>query len=310
VEKRADRKKGKKLWLKVTLAIIALLIIGVGIFAFTIYNNAKQTVNKKMHEPVDSIDTNVTIEKIKGSKPLHILLMGTDEREGDVGRSDAMMIMTLDPKNEQMKVLSIPRDTRTEIVGKGTEDKINHAYAFGGSDMSVATVENMFDMELDFYIRMNMEGLESVVDTLGGITVDNDYEWSEGEYDFPLGDVQMDGKKTMEFVRMRKQDPEGDAGRTKRQRMVLQGIIDKGAKVESVGNINGLIDILGNNMSTNMDFDDMKDLFKNYRDARKNVEEFSLEGEDTRIDGVYYLLVPDEEIQAARDRMMGVDEEE
>src|SRR5699024_10298256 len=216
VEKRADRKKGKKLWLKVTLAIIALLIIGVGIFAFTIYNNAKQTVNKKMHEPVDAIDTNVTIERIKGSKRLHILLMGTDERKGDVGRSDAMMIITLIPKKEQLKVLSISRNTRTEIICNRTEHKINHAYAFCGSDMSVATLENMFDMELDFYIRMNMEGLESVVDTLGGITVDNDYEWSEGEYDFPLGDVQMDGKKTMEFVRMRKQDPEGDAGRTKR----------------------------------------------------------------------------------------------
>src|SRR5699024_3157650 len=224
--------------------------------------------------------------------------------------TDAIIIMTSDPKNEQMTVQSIPRDTRTEIGGKGTEDKINNAYAFGGSDMSVATVENMFDMELDFYIRMNLEGLESVVDTLGGITVDNDYEWSEGEYDFPLGDVQMDGKKTMEFVRMRKQDPEEIAVRTNRQRIVLEGIIDKGAKVESVCNINCLIDILGNNMSTNMDFDYMKDLIKNYRDAPKNVEEFSLEGEDTRIDGVYYLLVPDEEIQAARDRMMGVDEEE
>src|SRR5699024_12366914 len=105
------------------------------------------------------------------------------------------------------------------------------------------------------------------------------------------------GEQTMEFDRMRKQDLEGDAGRTKRQRMLLQGIIDKGAQVESVGNINGLIDILGNNMYTNMDFDDMKDLFKNYREARKNVEEFSLEGEDTRIDGVYYLIVQDEEIQ-------------
>src|SRR5699024_12198551 len=111
-----------------------------------------------------------------------------------------------------------------------------------------------------------------------GITQDIDYEWYEGEYDFPLGDVQMDGDKTMEFVRMRKQDPEGDAGRTKRQRMVLQGIIDKGAKVESVGNINGLTDILGNNMSTNMDIEDKKDLFKNYRDARKKVQEISLEG--------------------------------
>src|SRR5699024_12285160 len=103
-----------------------------------------------MHEPVDSIDTNVTIEKIKGSKPLNILLMGTDEREGDVGRSDAMMIMTLDPKNEQMKVISIQRDTRTEIVGKGTEYKINNAYAFGGNDMSVATVEKIIEMELHF----------------------------------------------------------------------------------------------------------------------------------------------------------------
>src|SRR5699024_11506228 len=99
-------------------------------------------------EPVDSIDTNVTIEKIKGSKPLHILLMGTDEREGDVGRSDAMMIMTLDPKNEQMKVLSIPRDTRTEIVGKGTEDKINNTYQFGGSDILVLTVKKIFNIEL------------------------------------------------------------------------------------------------------------------------------------------------------------------
>src|SRR5699024_12624598 len=105
-----------------------------------------------MHEPVDSIDTNVTIEKIKGSKPLHMLQMGTDEREGDVGRSDVMMIMTLDPKNEQMKVLSIPRDTRTEIGGKGTEDKINHAYANGGSDMPDGTDENRCDRGRGCYI--------------------------------------------------------------------------------------------------------------------------------------------------------------
>src|SRR5699024_6143656 len=120
----------------------------------------------------------------------------------------------------------------------------------------------------------------------------------------------MQGDKTMEFVRMRKQDQESDADSTKRQRMLLQGIIDKDAKVESVGKINGLIDILGNNMSTNMDQNHITDLYKNYRDSCKSVEEFSLEGEDTSIDGVYYLLVPAEDIQAARDRMMGVDEEE
>lgn len=308
VEKRADRKKGKKLWLKIILLVIAIIILGIGIFIFMIYNNAKQTVNQKMHEPVESIDTNITIEKIASAEPLNVLLMGIDERDGDKGRSDAMMLMTLDPNNDKMQILSIPRDTRTEIAGHGTEDKINHAYAFGGSDMAVATVENMLDMELDFYVRINMEGLESVVDHLGGITVDNDYEWSDNEYDFPTGEIEMNGDKTMAFVRMRKKDPEGDAGRTKRQRMVIQGIIDKGAKVESVGNINGLIDILGNNMATNMDFGDMKDLFKNYRSARSNIEEHSLEGEGTKIDGVYYLIVPDAELAKARERIMEVED--
>ena len=86
---------------------------------------------KKRDQKVDVAD----------NKPISILLMGVDQRANETGRSDSMMLFTLNPQKKSMKITSIPRDSYTEIVGKGKKDKINHAYAFGGIDMSVKTVE-------------------------------------------------------------------------------------------------------------------------------------------------------------------------
>ncbi|WP_010531964.1 LCP family protein [Lentibacillus jeotgali] len=296
-EKRIDRKRPKRRWLKITIAAMAVLVAGIGVYAVSIYGNAKDTVNEEMHEPVDSIDRKTTQKKMEASKPLNILLLGVDEREHDSGRSDAMMVLSLNPKDDSMQLVSIPRDTRTTIVGKGFKDKINHAYAFGGSDMSVATVENFLDIELDHYVRMNMEGLKELVDKLGTITVDNEIAWNDGEYNFSPGSVEMDGEKTMAYVRMRKQDPNGDFGRNERQRKVIQGIIERGASIGSVTKINDYIDVLGNNMKTNMDFDDMKKLFNGYRNTRKNIASYQMKGSGTNIEGIYYLMVSDDEVE-------------
>ncbi|MEN1968873.1 LCP family protein [Lentibacillus sp. N15] len=304
--KRSRSKKPRRLWLKIPLIIILLLVLGVGGYAYSIYHNAKQTVNEKMHKPVGSIDYKQSKKKVKATKPLNILLLGVDERENDRGRSDALMVLSLDPKNDKMQLVSIPRDTRTTIIGKGTEDKINHAYAFGGADMSVATVENFLDIDLDYYVRMNMEGLEELVDQLGRVTVNNEIAWKDSKYDFPVGNIEMDGDKTLSFVRMRKNDPNGDFGRTKRQRQVIQAIVDRGASVGSVGKINGVIDVLGNNMATNLDFDDMKKLFSGYKDTRKQIENYMMEGSGTKIDGIYYLIVPDEEVAKVHGMIEGI----
>lgn len=302
---RRERRKSKKLWIMIPLAIILVLLLGAGGYAYSIYSNAKNTVNDKMHDPVEAIDTNATKIKIKDVEPLNILLLGVDERDNDKGRSDAMMVLSLDPKNKEMQLVSIPRDTRTAIVGKGFDDKINHAYAFGGSDMAVATVENFLNVNLDYYVRMNMEGLEELVNQLGTITVYNDITWSDGTYDFGFGPTEMDGNKTMHFVRMRKQDPDGDFGRTKRQRQVIQGIVNKGASVASVPKINGVIDVLGNNMATNMDFADMKSLLSEYSDTRKKFADYQMKGTGTMIDGIYYLMVPDDEVEKVRGMING-----
>ena len=303
--KRKNRNKPKRTWLKVTLIVVAVLVLSVGGYVLSIYNNAKSTVNDKMHEAVDTIDTSVTKKKVAATEQLNILLLGTDAQSGERGRSDALMVLSLDPKNDKMQLISIPRDTRTYIVGKDFDDKINHAYAFGGPDMAIATVENFLDIDLDYYVSMNMKGFKELVDQLGTITVYNDVAWSDGTYDFGFGPTEMDGDKTMSFVRMRKQDPDGDFGRTKRQRQVVQGIVNQGATVGSVTKINGLIDVLGNNMATNLDFDDMKDLLADYRNTVKKFEDYQMKGTGTNIDGIYYLLVEEDEVQKVRGMIVG-----
>src|SRR5699024_2569194 len=145
-------------------------------------------------------------------------------------------------------------------------------------------------------VRMNMEGLQGLVDEIGPITVQNEIAWNEGKYNFEEGPVDMNGDKTMAFVRMRKKDPSGDFGRTKRHRQVIEAIVKRGASVGSIPKIDSVLNILGNNMATNMDFADMKKMFSGYRDTRKNMETYMMEGSGTKIDGTYYYIVPQGEI--------------
>jgi polyisoprenyl-teichoic acid--peptidoglycan teichoic acid transferase len=308
-EKVTKPKKKRPLWLKLLytfLVVLLVFVIAIGIYALTTYNHAKKTVNKEIHQKVTAIDQKEVKQKVKEQKSLNILLLGVDKREGDSGRSDALIVLTLDPKNNKMQQVSIPRDTRTLIVGKGFEDKINHAYAYGGPDMTIATVENLLDIELDYFVEMNMEGLSDLIDVLGGITVQNELDWYDTGYyktgfHYAKGELDLDGPQTMGYVRMRYQDPRGDFGRTERQRQVIQAIIDKGASFATVTKINSVIDVLGENMATNMDFDDMKNLLQNYKDVIKSQNSYMLQGSGKMINGIYYYLVPDEEVAKVHD---------
>lgn len=312
MEKSRSKLKKKRSWLKIIGVILLVVVLAIGSYVFYLYQSTKKLVNEDMHNPVDVIDTALTKKKLNKTEPINVLLLGIDAEGNQAGRSDAIMVMQLDPTTDDMTIVSIPRDTRTEIVGRGTEDKINHAFAFGyqecgvpcGANMAIASVENLLDIEIDYYVSMNMNGLVELVNELGTITVDNEIAWSDGKYDFPVGIVELDGEKTKAFVRMRKKDPSGDFGRTKRQRQVIEGIIQKGASVSSLTNLTGMMEVFGNNMSTNMDFEDMKTMFSDYRNTRRNVSEYMMTGEGKMIDGIYYLIVSDEEIQKVHNMLM------
>ncbi|MFZ0371245.1 MAG: LCP family protein [Halobacillus sp.] len=302
-ERYKKKRKRRRTW-KILLAVLAVFLIGCGIFIFKLFNDVRTTINDDLHEDVSAIDTDETKEKVDKKEPINILLLGVDERENDVGRSDTMIVMTLDPNNNQMQMVSIPRDTRVEIAGDGRTTRINHAYAYGGSDMAVDTVENFLDIDLDYYIKVNMEGLSQLVNAVNGVTVQNDLAFSAGGHSFKEGTIELNGEEALAFVRMRKNDPSGDLGRNERQRQVIQGIIDKGASIGVVNKIGDILDVLGNNVNTNMQFEDMRRLAANYRSARQNTSSYQMSGEGRMINGMYLMIMSDQEIQKTHDMIV------
>lgn len=289
------KKKKNYLWLKIIGIILLLLIVGGGIFGYTFYQQLENSVDK-MHKPIDR-DSDRRDEDLELTEkhPFSVLLLGVDERDGDSGRSDSMIVLTVNPELQTVKMLSIPRDTRTEIVGHGTVDKINHAYAFGGAKMSMDTVENFLDIPIDYYIEINMESFKQIVNAIGGITVDNELDFTYDGVHFPVGNITLNGSEALSYSRMRYDDPNGDFGRQARQRKVIEAVIKQGASLTTLTNYKDIFDTLGENIQTNLTFKEMKTIQSNYRSAVKNIDQISIDGNGTKIDSIYYFIVPEEE---------------
>lgn len=295
----SKKPKKKRNGLKIFLIIILVLFIALGLFVWKIYSDVAGTT-EKIHKDVKTEEIRDSSVDISKKDPFSILLLGVDT--GDLGRteqgrSDTMMVMTVNPTTNKATMVSIPRDTRTEIVGHGTTDKINHAYAFGGTSMSVNTVQNMLDIPIDYYVEVNMKGLQDIVDAVGGVQVTSPLTFSYEGYNFTEGEsISLDGKTALAYSRMRYDDPNGDYGRQERQRQVIQATLEKVASLSTISNYQDILGSLENNMQTNLEFNDMVKIFNNYRSAAGNIEQVQLKAEGTTIDGIYYGIVPDEEM--------------
>jgi LCP family protein required for cell wall assembly len=290
----------KKKWLIISVSILGISVIGVGIFAFSVYKSLENTA-ATMHTPLERKSSEKRAAEIDINKqdPLSFLLLGVDERPGDRGRSDSMIVLTVNPTDKSMQLVSIPRDTRTEIIGEGFEDKINHAYAFGGPEMSIATVENFLDIPIDYYVQVNMESFKEIVNAVGGVSVKNNSDFNTGGYTFSKGNIDLDGEQALAYTRMRKEDPRGDFGRQQRQREIIQGVINKGASVSSVTKFDDILNILGNNVKTNLTFDEMVDIQANYKGARHKLQQHQISGQGQMISNgtqdIYYFIVSEED---------------
>jgi polyisoprenyl-teichoic acid--peptidoglycan teichoic acid transferase len=296
VDKHKRSKKRK--WVKVVGILFLLMLLGGGAYAYSIYHSLNSAV-ETMHSPIERDVSSKRSKEVtfKDKEPFSVLLLGVDERENDKGRSDSMIVLTVNPDTKSVKMISIPRDTLTDIVGHGTRDKINHAYAFGGVEMAMDTVEGLLDIPIDYYAQINMEGFEDIVNAVGGVTVNNDLNFSYGGYSFEEGKLTLSGKEALAFSRMRYEDPRGDFGRQLRQREVIQGVIREGASVSSLWNFDNIFDALGNNVKTNLKFEEMVDIQKHYKSASKDIEQIQIKtGSGTKIDGIYYYVIPDEEL--------------
>ncbi|MED1266872.1 LytR family transcriptional regulator [Bacillus mycoides] len=277
------------------LGIIGVLVIAGGVYAYTVYSNVSNTLNT-VHKPLDRDKSDKRDKKVEiaDNKPISILLMGVDQEDNGTGRSDSLMLFTLNPKTKSMKITSIPRDSYTEIVGKGKKDKINHAYAFGGIDMTVKTVENFLNVPVDHYIEVNMAGFKDIVDAVGGVDVNNDLEFTSRESHFAKGNIHLNGETALKYTRMRYEDPRGDFGRQMRQRQVIQAVIKKGASVSSLASYGDVLKAIEKNVKTSLTQDQMFDIQKNYKDCMENSEEIQIPGDGHKAaDGIWYYYVPD-----------------
>lgn len=304
-KKRKVKSRRKILY---TLLIVSMVLLsGVIVFATNLSYQTKQAMNK-MYEPLErDKDTKDSMEKkLENAKAedsaFTILLAGVDNQEkAKYGRSDVLIVATVNPKTQKISMVSIPRDSRVYIPDLRYNDKINHSYAYGGINYTINTIENLLDIPIDYYISTDFQGFEDIVDTVGGIDVDVPFtfkaqltgslKWKK----YTEGPMFLNGNEALAYVRMRKTDPKGDMGRNERQKAVVQEIINKGTSLSNITKIDDMIEDVGNNVKTNIPSSQYLGLIKMYQKIKNSpIEQLHVEGKDTSIRGVYYFI-PDED---------------
>ncbi|WEK54912.1 MAG: LCP family protein [Candidatus Cohnella colombiensis] len=315
--------RNRRMW-KITLYSVSIFLIIVLVAGGYTWYTLKRTLdaiyeplpprdwNQPLFEQDPSVDDNETeaiastsltdqlLSKLRqpdlnNQDPFCMLLLGVDEREGDRGRSDTMILLSVQPAKQSVTALSIPRDTRMLIPDKEVYDKINHAYAFGGTSLSVSAVERLFGIPIAYYMKTNMEGLVDIIDTLGGVDVNNEWAFTHDGVTFPQGEQHLEGADALKFVRMRKLDSTGDLGRIKRQRQVLSSAVEKAASFRNIGKLPSILSQLSKDVRTNLSTNDLYEIATEYKSAIKHVETLTLQGSNQMIDGIYYYAVKQEE---------------
>jgi LCP family protein required for cell wall assembly len=300
IKKGGYNEVGKKVLL-VILTTIGVFILGTGSYGIYFWQLVTSTVGSIQEEDFDR----KTSEKREGEvvltdgDPISILLMGVDERinRSDLARTDTLILLTINPHTESVHIVSIPRDSYTEIRGNRTKDKVSHAHAIGGIETTVRTVEHFLDIPVDYFIRVNMDSFKDVVDAVGGVEVENDLDFTFYDNHYPKGHIHLDGEKALGYSRMRHLDPAGDFGRQLRQRQVIEAVMKKGANLTTITNIDEIFKVIENNVKTNLTLHDIWSIQSEYRTAVDQIKQHQMDGEEMKKDGIYYYLPDQEKLQ-------------
>ncbi len=232
---------------------------------------------------------------------LNILIVGCDEIENH-GRADTIVLLSVSPKTKDALILSIPRDTRVEIPGRGM-DKINHAYAFGGESLLTKTVSFFLDVPIHFYAVADFNGFVYIIDELGGVEIDVEKEMhyvdKAGGVEINLhpGKQILNGEKALQYIRFR-YDKLGDLGRIKRQQKLALAVIKKMINFDSMIKIPQISEGMKDYIETNIEARDtvaLANLFRGVNQEKFRIE--TVQGEPVYIEGISYLEPNVEEVQ-------------
>jgi len=295
--------KKKKSFLKRTLLFLLLVLLGVGGYTgYTIYKTY-QAANQSYVELDRGEKSKLRESVIKVNEdPFSMLLMGIEDYSsgGENGRTDTLIVLTVNPTLQTIKMVSIPRDTYVSIPEEDLETKINHAYVYGGKELTIDTVENLLDIPIDYYATVSFQAFKSIVDELNGVSVNVPFDfWEHSDENaeriyFEEGPAILDGEEALAYARMRKRDPRGDFGRNDRQKEIISAIFDKATAPANIYKIDELAMHVSDNVETNFRISDALALIQKYPNINSdNIEKLTIEGEDDYINGIYYFA-PDE----------------
>ncbi|EPD51530.1 hypothetical protein HMPREF1210_02128 [Paenisporosarcina sp. HGH0030] len=304
--KNQKKKSKKKLFLKISALLVTGLLITGTAYGFYLVKKA-EVAAEKSYEAIDNREGSILREK--PVEPINdnvsILFIGVDDSDvrnqgTNNSRSDALMLATLNNKQKDVKLVSIPRDSYVYIPEIGYKDKINHALFKGGTKATIETVENLLEVPVDYYVRMNFNAFIDVVDALDGIYANVPYDRLEKDekdnYTVQLtkGYQKLNGRQALALARTRKLD--NDIERGKRQQEILSSIVKKASSASSFTKYDDVISAVGDNMKTDMTFDEMKSFLTYIKEGMPQVETLSLDGHDDNSTGTWYWLLDDESL--------------
>lgn len=203
-----------------------------------------------------------------------------------------MILSTFNSDKEQIRMLSIPRDTISYIPKVGYYDKITHAHAYGGPTASMDSVEATLNVPVDYYVRINMDAFVDAVDELGGIEYNVPYDISEpntddsGKIKVEKGHQKLNGDEALAVARTRHHD--SDLKRGQRQMELIKKLFAKAQNAGSFSKLDDVIEIVGNNSKHNLSYDEVKALATSYLKDDVEIKSKQLEGEDDYLNGIYY----------------------
>ncbi|WP_163539776.1 LCP family protein [Gracilibacillus sp. YIM 98692] len=321
--RKRQKKKKRKLLLYILIPL--LLIVGaVGSYGFYLVKKAENVASKSFE---DDGRENGSEKREKDVDPeqdnVSILFIGIDDSEKRSSNgsspqlSDALILATLNKEDHSVKMLSIPRDSYVYIPEQGYKTKINHAHSLGGPKSTIETVENFLDVPVDYYVRVNFNAFIDVVNTLDGITVDVPYEFYEqdsqdrkGAIHLTAGEQTLNGEEALALARTRKMD--NDIERGKRQQQIMKAIVKRALSLDSVLKYDDIMEAVGNNMKTNMEFSEMRSLMSYGMQGDLDMESYTLEGHDSYINNTYYYQLNEDSVASVQDTLkehLNIDED-
>lgn len=304
-KKKKRRIRKRVLFILLPIVIIFFGVLGYGVHLYVqaqnaVSNSYEDDGREKSDLREGQVDPNID--------NVSILIIGTDANEhrdnADNARSDALMLATFNKDKESVNLVSIPRDSYVHIPEVGYEDKITHAHAYGGPKATIETVENLMNIPVDYYVRVDFHAFVDVVDAIGGIDVNVPYEFKESNsmdkrdaIHLLAGEQTVDGEEALALARTRKLD--NDIERGKRQMEIINAVAKKAASVNSVFNFDDVINAVGDNMSTNMSFKEMS-TFVSYVTGGLNINNYTLEGTDYQPGSTYYWQLDEVALQETK----------